>query len=132
MFYNTYSTYITYETYRTYPALCHISSTDYLTVTDYSLYLSLRRLLLVDLPHIKSHLLSGASTALGMAWKSGVAAEVIGIPTGSIGENLYQSKVEFDTSGLFAWTAVIVALSVLFAKITLCMLRFAYRRLERL
>ena len=40
MFYNTYSTYITYityfiyETYRTYPALCHISSTDYLTDTD--------------------------------------------------------------------------------------------------
>ena len=51
MFYNTYSTYITYETYRTYPALCHISSTDYLTVTDYSLYLSLRRLLL-EIPYI--------------------------------------------------------------------------------
>lgn len=91
-----------------------------------------RRLLLVELPHVKSHLLSGASTALGMAWKSGVAAEVIGIPIGSIGENLYQSKIYFDTSGLFAWTAVIVALSVLFVKATLCVLRFAYRRLERL
>ncbi len=54
MFYNTYITYITYTTYttyRTYPALCHISSTDYLTVTDYSLQLSLRRLLLV-IPYI--------------------------------------------------------------------------------
>ena len=47
MFYNTYITYITYETYRTYPALYHISSTDYLTVTDYSLQLSLHRLMLV-------------------------------------------------------------------------------------
>ena len=48
MFYNTY---ITYETYRIYPALYHISSTDYLTVTDYSLQLSLHRLMLV-IPYI--------------------------------------------------------------------------------
>ena len=92
----------------------------------------LRRLLLVELPHVKSHLLSGTATALGMAWKSGIAAEVIGIPMGSIGENLYQSKVYFDTSGLFAWTAVIVALSVLFTRMVLHALRLAYRRLERL
>ena len=51
MFYNTYITYETYETYRIYPALYHISSTDYLTVTDYSLQLSLRRLLL-EIPYI--------------------------------------------------------------------------------
>lgn len=51
MFYNTYSTYITCETYRTYPALYHISSTDYLTVTDYSLQLSLQQLMLV-IPYI--------------------------------------------------------------------------------
>lgn len=92
----------------------------------------LRRLLLVDLPHIKSHLLSGASTALGMAWKSGVAAEVIGIPTGSIGENLYQSKVYFDTSSLLAWTVVIVLISVLFEKAVLLVIKSGYRRLERL
>lgn len=92
----------------------------------------LLRLLLVDLPHVKSHLLSGAATALGMAWKSGIAAEVIGIPMGSIGENLYQSKIYLDTSGLFAWTAVIVALSVLFTRIVLHALRLCYRRLERL
>lgn len=91
-----------------------------------------RRLLLVDLPHVKPHLLSGTATALGMAWKSGVAAEVIGIPMGSIGENLYQSKIYLDTSGLFAWTAVIVALSVLFTRLVLHALRLCYRRLERL
>ena len=57
MFYNTYITYYTYityntyNTYRTYPALYHISSTDYLTVTDYSLQLSLHRLMLV-IPYI--------------------------------------------------------------------------------
>jgi len=92
----------------------------------------LRRLLLIELPHVKSHLLSGAATALGMAWKSGVAAEVIGIPAGSIGEGLYQSKIYLDTSALFAWTAVIVLISVLFEKAVLGVLRLGYRRLERL
>lgn len=38
-------------------------------------------------------------TALGMSWKSGVAAEVIGIPEGSIGEQLYYSKLYLDTAG---------------------------------
>ena len=91
-----------------------------------------RRLLLVDLPHVKPHLLSGAATALGMAWKSGIAAEVIGIPMGSIGENLYQSKIYLDAASLFAWTAVIVALSVLFEKAVVLLIRLMYRRLERL
>ena len=92
----------------------------------------LRRLLLVDLPHVKPHLLSGAATALGMAWKSGVAAEVIGIPMGSIGENLYQSKIYLDAASLYAWTAVIVLLSILFEKAVLFIIKSGYRRLERL
>ena len=92
----------------------------------------LRRLLLVDLPHVKSHLLSGAATALGMAWKSGVAAEVIGIPMGSIGENLYQSKVYLEAASLYAWTAVIVLLSIAFEKAVLFLIKCGYRRLERL
>lgn len=92
----------------------------------------LRRLQLIDLPHVKPHLLSGAATALGMAWKSGVAAEVIGIPMGSIGENLYQSKIYLDASSLYAWTAVIVLLSIFFEKAVLFLIKCGYRRLERL
>lgn len=91
-----------------------------------------RRLLYVELPGVKPHLLSGAATAMGMAWKSGVAAEVIGIPTGSIGEHLYQAKVYLDSSSLLAWTAVIVLLSMLFEKAVLGILKLGYRRLERL
>ena len=91
-----------------------------------------RRLLYVELPGVQSHLLSGAATAIGMAWKSGIAAEVIGIPTGSIGESLYQAKVYLDSSSLLAWTAVIVLLSMLFEKAVLALLRLGYRRLERL
>ena len=51
---------------------------------------------------------AGCSVALGLCWKAGVAAEVIGIPDGSIGERLYMAKVYLNTPDLFAWTIVIV------------------------
>lgn len=49
--------------------------------------------------------------AAGMSWKSGVAAEVIGVPDYSIGERLYLSKIQIDTAGILAWTVVIIVLS---------------------
>ena len=48
-----------------------------------------------------------------------MAAEVIGLPAGTIGERLYTAKIYFETADLFAWTAVIVALSVGFERLFL-------------
>lgn len=56
------------------------------------------------------------ATAIGLAWKSGVAAELISIPDGSIGEALYQAKVYLMTGDLFAWTLLIVLLSAACAR----------------
>ena len=47
----------------------------------------------------------------------GVAAEIIGMPQGSIGQMLYMSKIYLDTSALLTWTVIIVVLSVLFEKL---------------
>ena len=52
-------------------------------------------------------------------WKAGAAAEVIGLPAGTIGERLYTAKVYLQTPGLFAWTVVILVLSALFEKVFL-------------
>ena len=46
---------------------------------------------------------------------------MIGLPSGTIGERLYTAKVYFQTPDLFAWTAVIVAVSVLFEKLFLAL-----------
>lgn len=67
-------------------------------------------------PALSPYLLSACQVALGMSWKSGIAAEVIGTPEFSIGENLYMAKVFFSTDELFAWTAVVILLSFLFEK----------------
>lgn len=70
----------------------------------------------IYLPKVAPYYLSGLKIALGLSWKSAIAAEVIGMPDGSIGERLYEAKVYLSTPDLFAWTVVIIFLAVLFEK----------------
>ena len=80
-----------------------------------------RRLTGIYLPAVLPYFRSAVSLALGLCWKAGAAAEVIGLPSGTIGERLYTAKVYFQTPDLFAWTAVIVTVSVLFEKLFLAL-----------
>ena len=89
-----------------------------------------RRLRLVYLPQVYPYFLSSSTLALGLAWKSGIAAEVIGIPDGSLGERLYDAKVFFATADVFAYTLLIVILSVLFEQLMKLLIRSVGRRLE--
>lgn len=75
---------------------------------------------------------SACSVSLGLCWKSGVAAEVIGIPSGSIGEKLYQAKIYLNTPDLFAWTLVIIIISLMFEKLFLLFIDRAVCCLERM
>ena len=70
--------------------------------------------------------------SLGLCWKAGVAAEVIGIPDGSMGERLYEAKVYLDTPELFAWTMVILVVSMIFEKIFLAALDKSVSWIERM
>ena len=58
-----------------------------------------------------------------MGFKSGIAAEVIGVPDGSIGEGLYLAKIYLSTAELFAWTFMIIVVSTLFEKLFLWILK---------
>lgn len=78
-----------------------------------------RKIRFIYLPALVPHLVSGCRIALGMSWKSGAAAEVIGLPEHSIGEHLYMAKIYLETADLFAWTLVIILVSALFERIVL-------------
>lgn len=82
-----------------------------------------RKLRYIYIPAVLPALVSAASISLGFCWKSGIAAEVIGLPTGSIGEKLYEAKLYLMTGELFAWTAVIVLVSVIFEKLVMFLIR---------
>ena len=57
---------------------------------------------------------SATITSIGFSFKAGIAAEIIGLPTNSIGTSLYESKIFFDIPSLFAWTIIIIILSYLY------------------
>ncbi len=90
-----------------------------------------KKLKFIYLPQLKPYLISACSVSIGLSWKAGIAAEVIGIPDGSIGERLYEAKVYLNSGDLFAWTAVIVAISMVFEKLFLHGLKLMFARLER-
>lgn len=75
------------------------------------------RLRYIYLPSVRPYLLSAAQVGLGFAWKSGVAGEVIAAPQNAIGTQLYNAKIYLETTDLFAWTAVIILLSLLLERL---------------
>ena len=107
-----------------------IRSTDPQLLEMASLYRvrGIRKLFYVELPGIMPFLTSACSVAIGMAWKAGVAAEVIGVINGSIGQKLYDAKIYFQNADLLSWTLIIILLSVAGEKAFVWMIRFLYGR----
>ena len=81
-------------------------------------------------PAVFPELVAGCRVAVGMAWKSGVAAEIIGVAAHSIGEKLYLAKIYLSTAELFSWSFVIILLSKLFEMGFLGLLRYLNRDLS--
>lgn len=71
-----------------------------------------RTLRYIRLPALLPHALDALRVGISFAWKTGVAGEVIAIPRGTIGMELYSAKVTLETVDLIAWTAAIVLISV--------------------
>lgn len=91
-----------------------------------------RRFLSVRLPQIEPYILSAVSLGAGLAWKSGVAAEILSLPRGSIGEMIYYASLWLHNVDLFAWTVVLVLLSIVFEKVLVLLLKLAFRGLARI
>ncbi len=89
-----------------------------------------RRVLAVDVPGVLPYFVAACRTGVGLAWKSGIAAEVIGLPSGTVGERLYQAKLFLQTADVFAWTAVIVLVAWASEKLVLWLLGRLERRLS--
>ena len=68
----------------------------------------------IYVPQTLPYLRSALSTSLGLAWKAGIAAEVLCDPLNSIGHGIFSSKREILTADLFAWTLVVILLCFVF------------------
>lgn len=68
----------------------------------------------IYLPSIKPYFFAACFTSVGLGWKASVAAEVLSHPRNAIGSSLYSAKVYLDSADLFAWTLMVIVLSLIF------------------
>jgi len=74
------------------------------------------------IPAVAPYFRAACSSALGLGWKAGVAAEVLTVPKDSIGRMISDSKLYLLTEDLFAWTLMVVILSLLLQKLMLMLI----------
>lgn len=82
----------------------------------------LRKLIYIYQPVSMPEYITGCHRALNMCWKSGIIAQLLGNTRHSIGSMLYMARDETDVASIFAWTIVIVAISVAFEHIVIRLL----------
>ncbi len=73
----------------------------------------------IRLPSLKPYFLAAARSGISLAWKAGVAAEVLCTPEHSIGRAIYEGKLYIMTEELFAWTFIVIVISVIIEQIAL-------------
>jgi NitT/TauT family transport system permease protein len=86
-----------------------------------------KRFRLLVFPALVRYFVPAALTSVGLAWKSGIAAEIITVAKNSIGFEIKNHKDYFESDYMLAWTLVVVIISVLFESI----IRFLLRRFNR-
>ena len=92
------------------------TSKDLLEVAAVYKFSPIKKITKLYIPTVLPYFLAACRSSLGMAWKAGVAAEVLCTPTSAIGTELYFAKTYMDTEALFAWTLVIIILSLIIEK----------------
>ena len=89
---------------------------------------AIKRLLHITIPSVLPYFVAACKTSLGLAWKAGIAAEVLATPQNSIGKELFESKTFMETTDLFAWTVTVILLSVCMEKLFFILLRLLLRK----
>lgn len=77
----------------------------------------------IILPSVMPYFLSAIRTSIGIGWKAGIAAEVLTVPALSIGKMIAESKQLMETVDLFAWTIVVIIISLLIETVLVAVIR---------
>ena len=86
----------------------------------------IKRFRLLTLPTLIRYFIPAALTSVGLAWKSGIAAEIITVAKNSIGYEIKNHKDYFESDYMLAWTLVVIIISVIFES----GIRFLIRRFK--
>lgn len=107
-----------------------ISSVDkkLLEMSEIYSFTNIKKVKFIYIPAVIPYFITAATTSLGFAWKSGIAAEVICTPKFSIGRQLYNSKIYLEIPELFAWTTAVILLSIVVEKSLMLVLNALRKR----
>ena len=86
-----------------------------------------QKLLSIRIPSLYPYFLAACRSAIALAWKAGIAAEVLCLPKHSIGLGIYEGKMYLETDQLFAWTLIVILISVLIEWGALALLKKAQK-----
>ena len=86
---------------------------------------ALRKVRYIYVPQVMPYFISSIRSSIGLAWKAGIAAEVLSLPLISIGKQIFESKLNLETVDLFAWTLVAIVISVVIEKLMVVLVRKA-------
>jgi NitT/TauT family transport system permease protein len=75
------------------------------------------------LPAILPYLATAAAAGLGLTWKVMIAAEVLAYPRLGIGARMDTARTYLQTPEVFAWTIVVIAISLFFDRILNVLIR---------
>ncbi|MBE6788560.1 MAG: ABC transporter permease subunit [Ruminococcaceae bacterium] len=88
-----------------------------------------KKVRLIYIPSLLPYFVAALKTGLGFAFKAGIAAEVIGLPKNTLGEQVYNAKIYIETTDLFALTVVIILLSVIMERVFIFLLKLLSKKL---
>ncbi len=87
-----------------------------------------QKLKYIYLPSAAPSFTSACETSIGLGWKAGIAAEVICMSGGTIGKALKNSQIYMETAELFAWTAVIIVISLILEKLIVSLFGIIFKK----
>lgn len=90
---------------------------DLVDVTKVYRFTPMQKLSRLYVPSVAPYFMAACRSSLGIAWKAGISAEVLSTPQKAIGTELYFTKTYLETPSLFAWTMVIIVLSIIIEKL---------------
>ena len=88
----------------------------------------IRRVRIFEWPNIAPFFTQSTKVAVGISWKSGVTAELIGLGAASIGSNIYNDKLSLDTASILMWTIVVVLFCWACEKCVLSLVNFTSKK----
>ena len=87
-----------------------------------------KRITSLYLPTVMPYFVSALTSAIGLAWKAGIAAEALCPPKNSMGLYISLSKQNIDNEELFAWALTLVVINIIFELLLKKIIKSVFKR----